>query len=255
MLSSSHVPWLAVVVAVVVVTFLGWRFLQARMLAARSRRLAEQNPPRPGSEHLLSCGTVVNCLPAMTLAAPVRPGEVRALLSRFWDVHDHDQAVAALAWLRDAGHRTEFAPFVEPLLTGDPRTSSVLQEYQYDPATARRNIELVRRILVGRAVTEQEFGAVRSIAAWDIERIATVARLARIADYLSEDEAYQWLYVVDQTARQRFTSWKDYAVSFVLGRSVCYPHDSYGLARMAHTLRRRLNDPEDPWARFPLKVA
>lgn len=67
---------------------------------------------------------------------------------------------------------------------------------------------------------------VQSMAAYDYERIAWLARSCYWVGYLTEEECLRCLAWVASQAVVEFDSWEAYAASFVLGRAATYSGDS-----------------------------
>jgi hypothetical protein len=114
------------------------------------------------------------------------------------------------------------------------------------------SLQTYRKRVSGKTLTVEQFNATTIMDAWDIERIGNVVRLSVYAGYLSEDEAYQWLAVADQMAKQRFTAWSQYAASFLLGRALSYPDNIEGVERFADNTGSALNRADSPWRKYPL---
>ncbi|TQM63192.1 hypothetical protein [Klugiella xanthotipulae] len=62
-----------------------------------AKRLAADNPARPGMEHLFCYGTLVlHGMPTATFALVTPVEEVRGLLHNSWGINNHDEAIHTL---------------------------------------------------------------------------------------------------------------------------------------------------------------
>jgi hypothetical protein len=185
--------------------------------------------------------------------------EVRAVLAQQWDVTNTASAVGVLSWLRDGGQRAANNQYVRAVLwQGPPEAQNtsygkkMFSAYKYafsakarqeaevamasrpdfiltferevpNHATITNNIAAIRHLMTWggwkKQIPLETFLSLDGIDAWDFERIGNVVRLSFEAGYLTEDDAYSWLYVADTLTRSRYTSWVQYAAAWLLGRA------------------------------------
>ncbi|MDP1826535.1 MAG: DUF1266 domain-containing protein [Archangium sp.] len=137
--------------------------------------------------------------PCLTLADPHQPASLRALLGLHWDVRDRASALQVLEWLSTQGHRSRLADdLLDPSLISDPQQ---------------------RALVVSRA------GALRAnhIAAWDFCRLISVARASLTAGYLTEEEAWNWVFGAGASLRSTYDGWGSMVDDYVLGRHYQQP--------------------------------
>ncbi len=58
----------------------------------------------------------------------------------------------------------------------------------------------------------------KSLMGFDLMRVISLARWGAGAEYLTEDEAWNWIMPTAQKLQQAYTSWKDLGDSYVIGR-------------------------------------
>jgi len=66
---------------------------------------------------------------------------------------------------------------------------------------------------------------VTSLAAFDIERAAWLARVSHKLGYLTDAELWRVMKLAAEFATKRFTSWSEYGASFILGHAVLQEED------------------------------
>lgn len=65
---------------------------------------------------------------------------------------------------------------------------------------------------------KKAFDEIESEAAWYLELIAFVVRLAYSAGYIDEETTYQYLKEIVEQTQEIFSNWIDYSVSYLVGR-------------------------------------
>lgn len=89
-----------------------------------------------------------------------------------------------------------------------------------------------------------------TIAAWDYGRYVALCRWGYSLGYLSEDEAWRRIMPIARLARDTYSSWQEYADSYVAGRTYWSP----GMRDAQHVAgirARLLADPASPWVQLP----
>ncbi|WP_246054572.1 DUF1266 domain-containing protein [Klugiella xanthotipulae] len=127
--------------------------------------------------------------------------------------------------------------------------SPELAAYGDEVGTMLTRLAEARKLVKGKNLTVDDFNTTTSMDAWDIERIGNVVRFSVASGYLSEDEGYEWLAVADRMTRERFSSWTQYAASFLVGRALCYDGEMADVALNAGSATR---NEKSPWLTFPL---
>lgn len=167
----------------------------------------------------------------VTLAPSWSTGACRVMLAESWRARTTDEARKMLSWLMNAGAAKglahDLARLDGPLFASDARLD-VIEE---------RRGEFERHGLL----------------AWDLCRLMQVARTAFGAQYISEDEAWWWMFEAARLLRVEFASWDDVADDYLLGTR--------------HNSKRGAEDPyhagaitwmrtstESPWSTLPWEI-
>lgn len=163
-------------------------------------------------------------------------------LRESWGIEDRPSALQTLEWLRCEGHRNEMSASVQAFAGGSA-----------DASFHSRNAGCILRISEAFAFLEAN-GLAQSAsdlqvgpAAWDYGRLATVARWCFDAGHLSEAETMAYVEVATAARQADFRSWREYALSYVLGRFLWSPgiEANQPVADLAVKL---LNDARSPLA-------
>jgi hypothetical protein len=131
-------------------------------------------------------------------------------------VHDHFPASPLVIFSRTVRISEPFHADVRgPILT--TYLKNVLEYMDGQPLyAANKNLKKMTRSFAE---------AVESCIAWDVERAAFWSRMAANAGFIPEDEAWEILRVCHAYVKSNFSSWAEYLVSFMIGRSLvmCNP--------------------------------
>ena len=68
-------------------------------------------------------------------------------------------------------------------------------------------------------------------------------------NYITEEEAWQYIDIAYKMTREAFSSWHDMAMSYVIGRSLWGGKSSYNSV-MKNTADKLLSNEESPWTRY-----
>ena len=88
------------------------------------------------------------------------------------------------------------------------------------------------------------------VAGWDAGRICFLARACCEMGYIDEAEAWQCIDVANELARGAFSSWRELALSYVIGRSLWGGKRAYNSV-MKDTADKLLADENSPWVKYP----
>lgn len=172
-----------------------------------------------------------------------------------WGITDHDSALEKIAWALEGGHREAYdalylairAGTQEEWAAGDAVRTSRAQR-------AVENLDALEPLLMfGFDCTRQELDAIPTIAAWDYMRAANLVQLCYNADYLTEEECWEALEQVANLVTADFGSWREYYLSFILGRAVVWSESDQ--TRYIVAGNKLLNDPSSAWVRYPIDLA
>jgi hypothetical protein len=148
----------------------------------------------------------------------------RRILQTWWDVSDRAGLEDTLAWLRDHGHRATYAAIAAGGADGS---------------------EMQRRFVADNAAALGD----KTIAAWDLGRIAAVAGWGARAALITEARAFTWMMAAAKEAQRTFASWGDFAQNYCMGCWFWRPEASAAAVEAANRLVARADSPwnELPW--------
>lgn len=216
--------WLIVIgsiVGLLVLAFLAfmlWSVLDDRKIRKVESKFKEQ-PPR---EQLLGFGALMisrNGDSPRTLHMRAPDTKLRDGLVEMWGVTDAASARQAVDGLMRSGHRGHYDKDFSRLQEG-----AELHETKSFSGSDLLRWEVAQKIWekVGLPLTNDR---PTTMAAFDYERIGFLARTCYVLGYLTEDETWRCLLWTARHARGDFSSWHEYAASYVFGRAVAYEDD------------------------------
>jgi len=96
---------------------------------------------------------------------------------------------------------------------------------------ARANLGLrafksARDTLLEVGMTDEELSTVHSTAAWDLGCAASIARYCAYMDYITEDEAWEFMRTVAKNAAPLYKNRREWIAGYVIGRALGYGDDS-----------------------------
>jgi len=193
-------------------------------------RLADQAAlgQSPEREQLLCFGALMSCRNGEVTrillqegkykgSAKRSPDEMREGLIESWGINDAQSARSALQDLIVEGRRAFYDEDFKRMQSGESLDD--LRSFDGDDYLRWKHAKDVW-IEKGFSIAERH-----SMAAFDYERIAWLARSCLFAGYISEAECWRCLAWVAQQAHREFGSWEAYAASYVMGRAATYSGD------------------------------
>lgn len=78
--------------------------------------------------------------------------------------------------------------------------------------------------LRGIDLSMKEINTCPSVLAWDLERAAYLTRTGTYAEYITKDEAWNYLQRIAALVKESFTDWTQYGISIVMGRAMHMGH-------------------------------
>lgn len=183
------------------------------------QKFVEANPVPAGKEQLLGYGALlleVNGHITITLKMQQKAPLPEDLLGQFWGVTEASEAKERIQQLLTTGNRAEQDNVLCAYLAGDTSVLDMQTRQTFDGTKDW----LSRAKVEAHDLTEQDVQSVQTILGWDLERAAFVARTAYNAGYLTEEETWKVLELVDKAASGVFATWSHYFVSYMYGRSL-----------------------------------
>ncbi|MCL1917045.1 MAG: DUF1266 domain-containing protein [Peptococcaceae bacterium] len=87
-------------------------------------------------------------------------------------------------------------------------------------------------------------------SAWDMGRIVNVARWSYESGYISEAQAWEYIFFAEKECASRYANWEEFGKAYIIGRAMC---DLTALYVFMDMVKRLLKDEKSPWTRLPLK--
>jgi hypothetical protein len=164
----------------------------------------------------------------------------QASLSSGWNIHNRDDLLKTLEWIRTGGHRQKFDEIAKILSDDDPKKTEDLKKQAMSDSNFQNRIQVVQTY-------KDKFGA-KSIIAWDFCRYIALCKQGYIVGYLTEDEVWGYIMSAARLLQNTFDSWEDLGENYVTGREFW----SQGQGNSARWYYQKLlKDPESPWEHLP----
>ena len=160
---------------------------------------------------------------------------LRSAINRDWKIQDRDGALQRLDMFFAPDYHAEYETRYQAILRGeypDGQTETNLEELQslFDAYLQLQDPDILH---------------VDTVAAWEYMRCANLTKMCFNAGYITEEEAWGYLQQNAAMAEQRFDTWEDYFVSFMLARTIFYR--SSELDMYVQAARRLFADPACAW--------
>lgn len=175
--------------------------------------------------------------------------EIKENLSDYYDISDRDSALETLEWLYTSGHRVYFDA-IKGVVSGqdtqiyadglDAEDIDRIREYL---SNLRESIDelMQENFLKQRADLAQ-----CSILAWDMGRLVLVTRCCFDAGYISDEEAWSYIWNARQVSKEKYASWIEFAAGYVIGRAM-WSGNNMSLTGIISITQGLLQDDESPW--------
>lgn len=173
--------------------------------------------------------------PSLTLAS--NNPDSKGSLADYWEVTDAASAKETLDWLINEGHRTDGNEVLMILKNGE--------ESDYDLGdNVKAQFDACNAMFEEMGISQETVEKVKTIGAWDYDRIVNVARWSYDAEYLTEQEAWDYIKKAKELAIDDHASWEEYFVANTYGRSIAYDGDPQELKETGLFL---LNEKDSLW--------
>lgn len=186
----------------------------------------DDTPVADDKKHLLAFGSIILYQhPVETLQIYSSKNDLKEMLGNAWEITNTQEAIETLDWLKEAGHRDEEVD------TQDEEVKIAIQEYSKALSPQiKLNIDAA--------------GNFQDVDAWDIERIASVARYCYAAGYINEETCFKYLEIAKNMATERYKNWFEYASSFMTGRAAFWGNNPIAFAS---AIKESLQDKNSVW--------
>jgi hypothetical protein len=168
-------------------------------------------------------------------------GDRARVLQRDWGAQNPEEVLQALHWLAREGHRKEFNDIcaIDLEASADVHRHGA-QGIVIDDANLLAKIRFTRQ--------HRERVGVRSLLAWDMARLISVAGWGYLTHNISEGQAWSFVWPAAQAAQRAYASWQEFGEHYLLGREFWTGERDDGFDRCLTTL---LTDPTSPWRVLP----
>ncbi|ATA74817.1 MULTISPECIES: DUF1266 domain-containing protein [Capnocytophaga] len=203
-MTSSYVYILVGVGAVLLIglqIFISRKYSKNRL--AKQTGHINQNPLNEEQKRLLTFGAILAHYRGENLLN-LMPNEILDVyqqgLRQQWEITNREQAIQTIGELLHLKSTFRFAPIFEQ----KPEELSKIQ----------------KAIAKGLDVEVEQVQEVNSVYGWDLCRAASLAKWCYWCNLITEDEMWTILQKVSDIAHEHGKSWKEYTISFLLGRTI-----------------------------------
>ena len=107
------------------------------------------------------------------------------VLSSAWDVTDTKTAKETLEYLLAEGHRAEGDPLLTELRTPEAAEKNPKEFQAYE--------DVKKNLVDNYGYTAEQVDGIKTISAWDYDRLVNVARFSHSAGYITEQEMWDYI--------------------------------------------------------------
>ena len=144
-----------------------------------------------------------------------QPGAMKTMLERDWGITDREGLLRQIYSLLRAGHREDFAGLRERCARPGWADSEIARLNK----TADSSMEAwERRWRIRRFLDNDRGIQTLDFAAWDLIRAANLTRAGAGQGWLSEDEAWDTLAVINRALQSSYSSWEETWEAFRITR-------------------------------------
>ena len=136
------------------------------------------------------------------------------VLSSAWDVTDTATAKETLEYLLTEGHKAEVDPALAELRTPEAATANSAEFQAYE--------DVKKNLVDNYGYTAEQIDGIKTISAWDYDRLVNVARFSYSAGYITEQEMWDYINKAVTQAKNDYNSWEEYFAGVMLGRTLAY---------------------------------
>ncbi|MDK8180143.1 DUF1266 domain-containing protein [Paenibacillus sp. UMB4589-SE434] len=156
-------------------------------------------------------------------------------LAEMWEIVDFATAKETIEWLLNEGHRTKYNDIILEIIKSKGSPEGIEQEIVDSFNEGCKTLFSVSKGKV-KFTSPEDIVNFKTMEAWDYERVGFLARTCCFLNYITREEAMSYLQTVAKLASKAYPDWEAYMVGFLLGRSVSFSSDIYGLTLSAEQL-------------------
>lgn len=90
------------------------------------------------------------------------------------------------------------------------------------------------------------------VTAWDMGRMVNVARYCFDLGYISESQAWEYIFFAERESSSHYTDWADFGRAYIIGRAM-WGGKNMNLYGAMSTLKKLKTSKKSPWALAPLR--
>lgn len=185
------------------------------------------------------------------------PDKLPKILGEWWGIESTAEAKKELDYLCQKGYRYYFPYVLQALMLNEPKAQdevfqrNMTSQEDYDKIVSQfQNLqETYNELITYKVIATQEDLKHYGVVGWDAGRICFLARACCEIGYITETEAWKYIDDAYELAHTEFSSWKDLAMSYVIGRSLWGGKSAYNSV-MKDTADELLTDEKSPWKRY-----
>ena len=183
--------------------------------------------------------------------------ELPKILGEWWGIENTTDAKNELDYLLNKGFRYYF-PFVwQAYQLDDPEKQdeifqkNMTSQEDYDKVNIQLQnlIETYYELVEYKVISSKEDIKRYGVTGWDAGRICFLARACCEMCYISEAEAWEYIDKAYEMAHNEFSSWKELAMSYIIGRALWGGKKSYNSV-MKDNAEELLTSDKSPWTKF-----
>ena len=168
-------------------------------------------------ENALVFGAVLstrNGMPFDDLQAAEYKDASTQVLRSAWEVTDANTAKETLDYLLAEGHRAEVDSILPELRTPEAASKNSAEFQAYE--------DVKKNLIDNYGYTAEQIDGIKTISAWDYDRLVNVARFSHSAGYITEQEMWDYINKAVTQAKNDYNSWEEYFAGVMFGRSIAY---------------------------------
>ncbi|MEG0576391.1 MAG: DUF1266 domain-containing protein [Bacilli bacterium] len=176
-------------------------------------------------------------------------------LKEIYGINGSESAVDTLDWLLNRGYTVCFEAIKHAiqLNTIDIDYVGFLLSEQMNIDQYFQNLnESVDTLIKNKFIDDKKDIAKLSIDAWDMSCLVNCARRCYDLAYISEEQAWRYIYNAYMQCNEIFDSWTSFASSYMIGRAMCLGA-GIQLDELIVITKELLKDENSPWRLYLLK--
>lgn len=184
-------------------------------------------------------------------------GSLSKILGDWWGIHDRDEALETLNYLKDKGFRFYLPAVYKAYTSAENEQGQIIEDSFSDDEDQEKaysqleNLkETFEELKEGNIIAVHNDVLKYGTEGWDCGRLVFLARLCFDAKFITEEETWTYINAASQLANSKFQSWDEYSKSYVIGRGMWGGVESgnTGIMVIAADL---LKLPNSPWVQMP----